>query len=63
MCYVGDGHFAAHLQNISNIMNYDDRREWFAGYDMLLRFYGCWKGQKYDALILHFVHAVQIIIV
>lgn len=38
-------------------MNYYESREHFGGYDMLLRFYGCWKEQKYDALILQFVHA------
>ena len=44
-------------------MNYYESREHFGGYDMLLSFYGCWKEQKYDALTLQFVHAVQIVIV
>lgn len=48
---------------INSIMNYYDGREHFGAYDMLLRFYGCWKEQKYDALMLHVVHAVHIAIV
>lgn len=44
-------------------MNYYDGRQHFGAYDMLLRFYGRWKEQKYDALVLHVVHAVHIAIV
>lgn len=50
-------------QPVNDIMNYYDGGEQFSASDMLLRFYGCWKEQKYDALILQLVHAVHSVIV
>ena len=50
-------------QPVNDIMNYYDGREHFGASDMLLRFYGCWKEQKYGALILQFVCAVHSVIV
>lgn len=46
-------------QPVNDIMSYYDGREQFGASDMLLRFYGCWKEQKYEALILQFVRAVH----